>query len=111
MALSHHSGSASRTELQLVSLWSGVDLKSRRYLVGHGLGTKLVVFQGSFALLDGEAACAGEHPFVILAETDAAIAGHDGSYLWDLQGELEGSAVTVAAIGLEFVDYFCHRGR
>jgi len=79
--------------------------------VGHGLGSKFIVFQGSFALLDGETACAGEHPFVILAETNAAIAGHDGGNLWDLQGELEGSAVTVAVVGLEFGGCFCHRGR
>ena len=79
--------------------------------MGHGLGSKFVVFQGSFALVDGEAAWAGEHPFVVLAETDAAIAGHDGGNLWDLQGELEGSAVAVAVIGLEFGGCFCHGGR
>lgn len=79
--------------------------------MGHGLGTKLVVFQGSFALLDGEAACAGKHPFVVLSETDAAIAAHDGGNLWQLQVVLEGSAVTVAVIGLEFGGCFRHGGR
>ncbi len=79
--------------------------------MGHGLGSELVVFQSSFALLDGKAACAGEHPSVVLAGTDATIAAHDGGNLWQLQVELEGSAVAVAVIGFEFGVCFCHGRR
>lgn len=67
----------------------------------HGLGSEFVVRQCTFTLLDGEAPCAGEHPLVVLPEADAAVAVHNGGYLWELGVELECSAVTVAMVGLE----------
>lgn len=75
----------------------------------HSLGPKLVVLQCPFAFLDGEATCAWEDPLVALTETDAAVTVHGGGDFWELDVELEGSAMAIAIVGLEFSG-FSHDG-
>ena len=109
MTFAQHACAAGRTELHTVSSTYTLKLRvSGIYFVCHCFASKLIVLQSSFTLLDGEAACAWEHEFVVFAETDAAVAVHDGGYLHELNGELEGAAVAIPVVGFEFWSWFCH---
>jgi len=102
LALSHDSCTTNRAELQLISSPSRCKLGvERRYLVFHLLGSKFIVLQCSFTLLNGEAAGAWEHPLVALPGTDAAVAVHETGYFWDLDVEFKSPAVAVAVVGLQ----------
>jgi hypothetical protein len=101
LALSHDPCSTNRAELQLISSPSRCKLGvERKYFVFHLLGSKFIVLQCSFTLLNGEAAGAWEHPLVALPGTDAAVAVHERGYFWDLDVEFESSAVAIAVVGL-----------
>lgn len=73
----------------------------RTYLVKHGTLPKLIIFQAAVPFLNGEASSARKDPLVAFLGTDAAVAFHDRSELWDVDAELEGTAVAVALVGLE----------
>lgn len=76
----------------------------------HRFGSKFVGLECSFSFLDDEAAFTREQPFIAVSKTDAAIAVDKGSYLWDLDVELEGSTVAVAIVCLELGGWICHIG-
>ena len=69
--------------------------------MSHFLGAELVSLERAVAFLYDESSFAREDPFVALSRTDTAVADHEGGYLWDLDVELEGSAVAVAIVSLE----------
>jgi hypothetical protein len=59
------------------------------YLMYHRLPTKLILYHLARIFRYGESVGAGKHPFITLADADAAVAFRDGGYFGELDSVRE----------------------
>jgi len=112
VSMAEDASAAGWAELPLNQHYSCSPLQGKEYFMSHRMLSKMIVFQCSLSLLNGQGVSSWKDPLVAFLEADAAVTFCYCGEFWELDAEFEGPAVAVAVVGFELWggSWGCHDG-